>query len=56
MVDITEFPSVRFIPIDGTRLVSAVHTGALSLNGWKQAKLHKWLNEIYDVTEAELAI
>ena len=56
VVDITEFPSVRFIPIDGTRLVSAVHTGSLGLNGWKKTKVYNWLNETYDVSEAELAI
>lgn len=54
VVDITEFPVVRFIPIDGTRLVSAVHTDELGIAGWKRSKLSKWLDATYDVSEVKL--
>jgi hypothetical protein len=56
VVDIADFPSVRFIPLDGTRLVSAVHQGRLTANGWSRAQLGKWLSETYDVSEVLLAI
>jgi hypothetical protein len=56
VVDITAFPSIRFIPIDGTRLVSAVHRGELGLTGWKPQRLNSWLNATYDVSEVDLVI
>jgi hypothetical protein len=56
VVDVTDFPVVRFIPIDGTRLVSAVHTGQLGTNGWRPARLRSWLNETYEVSETVLTI
>jgi hypothetical protein len=56
VVDITEFPKVRFIPLDGTRLVSAVHNRKLTANGWSKARLLNWLSETYDVSEVILAI
>lgn len=56
VVDITEFPRTRFIPLDGTRLVSAVHQGKLTANGWSKAQVIKWLTETYEVSEVSLAI
>ena len=56
VVDITDFPVVRFIPLDGTRLVSAVYQGKLTTNGWSKAQLVRWLDETYEVSEVSLAI
>jgi hypothetical protein len=56
VVDIAEFPKVRFIPIDGTRLVSAAHKGKLTANGWSKAQLTNWLDSTYEVSEVQLSI
>lgn len=56
VVDITEFPTVRFLPIDSTRLVSAAHTGRLTVNGWSKAKLYNWLEEVYNLSEVSLSL
>ena len=56
VVDVTDFPEVRFIPIDGTRLVSAVHRNELGLNGWKPVRLRRWLEATYSVSEVTLSI
>jgi hypothetical protein len=53
-VDVTGFPIVSFIPLDTTRLVSAVHRGELGTNGWKRARLQAWLHETYDVSIIDL--
>lgn len=56
IVDLTEFPTVAFIPVDGTRLVSAAHKGALTTNGWSKAALRKWLDVTYAVSEVTLTL
>jgi hypothetical protein len=56
VVDITEFPIVRFLPLDSTRLVSAAHTGRLTVNGWSKQKLYAWVSEVYDVSEVPLSL
>lgn len=56
IVDITEFPVVRFLPVDSTRLVSAAHTGRLTVNGWSKQRLYEWLDEVYDLSEVSLAL
>jgi hypothetical protein len=56
VVDLTEFPDVNFLPLDTTRLVSAVHKGELGIAGWKKAKLYRWINATYEVSHIELAI
>lgn len=56
LVDITDFPVVRFIPIDSTRLVSAAHTERLTVSGWSKAKLYEWLEEVYDLSEISLSL
>ena len=54
VVDVTGFPVVRFIPIDATRLISAAHTGRLTVSGWSRARLDDWLAEVYDLSEIDL--
>lgn len=54
VVDVTDFPSVRFMPIDTTRLLSAVHTDRLTTSGWKKSRLLNWLDETYTVSEIAL--
>ena len=56
VVDIVEFPEVRFIPVDGTRLVGAVHIGRLTTNGWSRPQFQKWLSETYLISEISLKI
>ncbi|MBE7184511.1 MAG: hypothetical protein INR68_08910 [Methylobacterium mesophilicum] len=56
IVDLTEFPTVSFLPVDGTRLVSAAHKGALTTTGWSKAALMKWLQATYAVSEVTLAL
>lgn len=56
VVDITEFPVVRFLPIDSTRLVGAAHTERLTINGWSKAKLYEWLAEVYELSEVGLSL
>lgn len=54
VVDIVGFPTVRFIPIDATRLISAAHKERLTSAGWTKAKLYAWLKETYTVSEITL--
>jgi hypothetical protein len=56
VVDITDFPIVRFVPVDSTRLVSAAHTNRLTVNGWNKRKFYQWLDEVYDLSEVSLAL
>jgi hypothetical protein len=56
VVDIREFPIVSFIPIDGTRLVSAAHGDVLTVNGWSGTALYAWLTRTYDITEMTLSL
>jgi len=56
VVDITGFPTVRFLPLDTTRLVSAVYKDRLTTNGWSRDVLYRWLGETYDVSETLLQI
>jgi hypothetical protein len=55
VVDITEFPSVSFVPIDSTRLIGAAHTGQLTVRGWRKPGLYRWVEQTYAVTEVTLA-
>jgi hypothetical protein len=54
VVDITQFPEVEFLPLETTRLVSAVHNGLLTVNGWKRTTVHSWMNSIYEVEAVDL--
>jgi hypothetical protein len=56
VVDLTEFPTVRFLPIDTARLVGAAHKGELTTNGWSNRQLYAWANTTYEISEIELAI
>tara|TARA_B100002003_G_scaffold249527_2_gene286089 strand:- start:2101 stop:2625 length:525 start_codon:yes stop_codon:yes gene_type:complete len=56
VVDITEFPLVRFVPIDATRLVSAAHKGRLTTSGWRKVAFYAWLHETYEVSEVDLSL
>ncbi|OYX19612.1 MAG: hypothetical protein B7Z04_08905 [Rhodobacterales bacterium 32-66-9] len=56
VVDLTEFPVVRFIPIESTRLISAAHSDRLRVGGWKKNALEAWLEEVYEVSEITLQI
>lgn len=56
VVDITEFPTVRFIPIDATRLVGAAYKHTLTTSGWKKNQFYTWLNETYKISEVTLEI
>lgn len=55
-VDLTSFPTVNFLPIDTTRLVSAVHNGHLGTNGWTPSKVYEWLAATYEVSTIDLTI
>ena len=54
IVDITEFPEVSFLPVDGTRLVSAAHKGDLTTKGWKKARVYAWIEATYAMSVADL--
>jgi hypothetical protein len=54
VVDIRDFPTVRFVPIDATRLLSAAHKGDLTLSGWRPRYFYEWLGKTYEVAEVEL--
>jgi hypothetical protein len=56
VVDITDFPIVRFAPVDSTRLVSAAHTNRLTVSGWSKRQFYQWLVEVYDLSEVSLAL
>jgi hypothetical protein len=56
VVDLTEFPLVRFLPIDSARLVGAAHKDELTTNGWSHKQLHTWVKKTYELSEIELAI
>lgn len=50
VVDITAFPVVDFIPVDGNRLLSAAHTGALTKGGWSRKRFYECLTQTYLAT------
>lgn len=56
VVDITGFPEVRFLPIDGARLAGAAHTGRLTAAGWSKPRLQAWIEQVYDVSETSLEL
>jgi hypothetical protein len=56
IVDLTEFPIVRFLPIDSARLVGAAHKGDLTTNGWSHKQVQAWVKKTYDISEIELDI
>ena len=56
VVNITEFPTVRFIPIDAPRLVGAAYRGTLTTSCWRKPAFYAWLHATYDVSEVTLSI
>ena len=56
VVDITEFPSVRFIPLDTPRLVGTAHSDQLTVKGWSRDELNEWVNTTYEVSDLALAV
>ena len=56
VVDVTEFPVVAFLPLDTTRLVSAVHKGVLGVTGFTKERLYRWLDDTYEASRIDLAI
>lgn len=50
VVDIVEFPTVSFVPVDATRLVGAVHRGDLKVRGWTRAQFYAWVMATYSVS------
>ncbi|MEL6784729.1 MAG: hypothetical protein AAFO61_09910 [Pseudomonadota bacterium] len=56
VVDITQFPQIDFWPLDGGRLISAAHSGALKTSGWSPTRFYKWAKATYDVRYERLRI
>lgn len=54
VVDITAFPEVRFVPVDGTKLLTAAHTGQLTTGGWTKPRFYAWLNASHAVSVLEV--
>lgn len=51
VVDILDFPNIKFIPDDCKALLFCAKKKTLRPNGWKKKQLYEWLNEQYEVTE-----
>ncbi len=56
VVDLTLFPAVSFLPLETTRLVTAVHHKRLGTSGWSKAQAYRWLDDVYDWSILDLDI
>lgn len=51
VVDILDFPNIKFISVDCKALLFCANNNTLKPNGWKRKQFYEWLNEQYEVTE-----
>lgn len=56
IVDLRQFPLLRFIPLDSKALLRLIREGRLTVNGISPARIDLWLNDAFEITLKRIAL
>lgn len=56
VVDIRDFPTVCFVPVDTKDLMAAASAGLLTPSGWNEVKFYGWLREKFTVSRVSVQL
>ena len=56
LVDLRNFPSMRFVPLDSKALLRLIRQGKLTVSGISPKRFDAWLAEVFDVTTVSIEL
>lgn len=56
LVDLRNFPAMRFVPLDSKALLRLIRQGKLTVSGISPKRFDAWLAEVFDVTTVSIEL